>query len=111
MIDPTEPLDVQVARQAKIIDALMRRANRQHEVGGSAYGAFQSAIALQGQIWAKTRDLERTSNELELERYDRERAQKNLTDALAAMDGGFALFSDGELMACNDLFRTLLPDI
>jgi len=111
LIDPTEPLDVQVARQAKIIDALVRRSNRQHDVGQSAYSAFQSAIALQGQVWAKTRDLERTSNELELERYDRERAQKNLTDALAAMDGGFALFSDGELMACNDLFRTLLPDI
>ncbi|MFZ5963723.1 PAS-domain containing protein [Thalassococcus sp. BH17M4-6] len=111
MIDPSEPLDVQVARQAKIIDALVRRSNHQHDVGQSAYAAFQSAIALQGQVWAKTRDLERASNALELERTDRERAQKNLTDALSAMEGGFALFSDGELMVCNDLFRTLLPDI
>ncbi len=111
MIDPSDPLDVQVAKQAKIIDALIRRTGRQHDVGHSAYAAFQSAIALQGQVWAKTLDLERTSNELELVRYDRERTQKNLTDALSAMEGGFALFNDGTLQVCNDLFKTLLPDI
>ncbi|WP_372836127.1 PAS domain-containing hybrid sensor histidine kinase/response regulator [Puniceibacterium confluentis] len=111
MIDPNDPLDVQVAKQAKIIDALIRRTGRQHDVGHSAYAAFQSAIALQGQVWAKTLDLERTSNELELVRYDRERTQKNLTDALSAMEGGFALFNDGTLQVCNDLFKSLLPDI
>ena len=111
MIDPNDPLDVQVAKQAKIIDALVRRAGRQHEVGHSAYAAFQSAIALQEQVWAKTRDLERTSNELELVRFDREQTQKNLADALSVMEGGFALFTDGKLQVCNDLFKSLLPDI
>ena len=111
MIDPNDPLNVQVQKQAKIIDALVRRGNRQHEIGGSAYSAFQSAIALQGQIWAKTRDLERTTNELESVRYDRERTRKSLTDALASMEGGFALFTDGRLEVCNDLFRSLLPDL
>jgi len=111
MIDPTEPPDIQLARQAKIIDALMRRANRQHEVGSSAYGAFQSAIALQGQIWAKTRDLERTTDELRHARDDTQRMRKNLADALAAMDGGVALFTAGRLEACNDIFQALLPDI
>lgn len=111
MIDPDDPLDVQVAKQARIIEALVRRAGRQHDVGNSAYGAFQSAIALQGQIWAKTRDLERASNELELLRFDREQTQKNLSDALSVMEGGFALFTDGKLQVCNDLFKSLLPDI
>ena len=111
MIDPNDPLEVQVEKQAKIIDALVRRTGRQHDVGQSAYAAFQSAIALQGQVWAKTRDLERASNELELVRYDRERTQKNLTDALSAMEGGFALFHDGTLQVCNDLFKSLLPDL
>ncbi|MEO3416460.1 PAS-domain containing protein [Roseovarius sp. CAU 1744] len=111
MIDPNDPLDVQVAKQAKIIDALVRRAGRQHEVGHSAYAAFQSAISLQEQVWAKTRDLERASNELELVRFDREQTQKNLADALSVMEGGFALFTDGKLQVCNDLFKTLLPDI
>ncbi|MCR8548402.1 PAS-domain containing protein [Salipiger sp. P9] len=111
MIDPDEPLDIQVARQARIIDALMRRANRQHEVGSSAYGAFQSAIALQAQVWAKTRDLERTTDALRHARDDSERMRKNLADALSAMDGGVALFTAGRLEVCNDIFQMLLPDI
>ena len=53
MIDPGDPLDIQVVKQAKIIDALVRRTGRQHEVGHAAYSAFQSAIALQGQVWAR----------------------------------------------------------
>ncbi|EPX76123.1 PAS domain-containing hybrid sensor histidine kinase/response regulator [Salipiger mucosus] len=111
MIDPHEPLDRQVERQARIIDALVRRANRQHEVGTTAYGAFQSAIALQAQVWAKTRDLERTASELHSARADRERTRKNLAEALSAMEGGFALFTEGRLEAYNDLFRALLPDV
>ncbi|SFB12291.1 hypothetical protein SAMN05421688_3061 [Poseidonocella pacifica] len=111
MIDPADPLEVQVAKQTKIIDALVRRAGRQHEIGDSAYAAFQSAIALQGQIWARTRDLQRASDELEQVRFDRERTRKNLTDALSVMEGGFALFADGKLQIFNDLFISLLPDI
>lgn len=111
MIDPEDTLDVQVAKQARIIDALVRRADRQHEVGTTAYSAFQSAIAFQSQVWAKTRDLERASSELQALRFVRERTQKNLTDAISVMDGGFALFTEGRLQVCNDLFRSLLPDI
>jgi signal transduction histidine kinase len=111
MINAEEPLDVQVVRQGKIIDALMRRANRQHEVGSSAYSAFQSAIALQTQVWAKMRDLERTTSELRHARNDTERVRKNLADALSAMDGGVALFTGGRLEVCNDIFQTLMPDI
>ncbi|ANT63479.1 hybrid sensor histidine kinase/response regulator (plasmid) [Salipiger sp. CCB-MM3] len=111
MIDPEEPLETQLARQGRIIDALMRRANRQHEVGSTAYGAFQSAIALQAQVWAKTRDLERTTDELRHARDDTQRMRKNLADALSAMDGGVALFTGGRLEVCNDIFQTLLPDI
>ena len=111
MIDPNEPLESQLARQAKIIDALIRRANRQHEIGSTAYGAFQSAIALQAQVWAKTRDLELTTDALRHARHDSERMRKNLADALAALDGGVALFTGGRLEVCNDNFQRLLPDI
>ncbi|ETW12740.1 signal transduction histidine kinase [Roseivivax marinus] len=111
MIDPSEPPHVQIARQQRIIDALIRRANRQHEVGETAYSAFQSAIALQGEVWAKTRDLERAASELEEVRHERERTRRNLSDALSAMEGGFALFTAGTLEVCNDLFRSLLPDL
>ena len=111
MIDPTEPAEIQIQRQARIIEALIRRAGRQHEVSTSAYAAFQSAVALQGQVWAKTRDLERASSELETLRFDRARTQKNLADALSVLDGGFALFEDDRLHVCNELFARLLPDI
>ncbi len=118
MIDPGDSLELQITRQQKIIEALIRRANRQHDVGRSAYSLFQSAISLQGQVGERTRELERAldtlgraSNELEVARSDRERVQKNLADAVAAMEGGFALFAEGGLKVSNDLFRRLLPDI
>ncbi|MGB0661579.1 MAG: hybrid sensor histidine kinase/response regulator [Mangrovicoccus sp.] len=112
MIDPTDPPEIQIEKQGKIINALLRRMNRQHDVGvgQSAYAAFQSAVSLQEQVWAKTRDLEKASHELEYLRFDRERSQKTLADALSVMEGGFALFTDGKLEVCNDLFKTLLPD-
>ncbi|MFA3916361.1 hybrid sensor histidine kinase/response regulator [Ruegeria hyattellae] len=111
MLNPNDPLDLQVAKQAKIIDALMRRANRQKDVGPSAFRAFQSAIELQQQVMAQSRDLERATTELESARYERERTRKSLVEALSSMEEGFALFTDGQLNLCNDLFQALLPDI
>lgn len=104
MIDPGEPLPEQMRRQSKIIDALIRRASQQKDVGPSAYRAFQSAIDLQQQVAAQTLELESA-------RYERERTRKALAEALSSMEEGFALFSDGRLNMCNDLFRGLLPDI
>lgn len=118
MIDPDDPPDIQIAKQAKIIDALIQRAERSHGVGRSAYSMFQSAIALQAEVWEKTRDLEealdtlgRASSELELAHRSQERMQKTLSDAMSAVEGGFALFSEDRLQVCNDHFRSLLPDV
>lgn len=111
LIDPTEPLQVQIARQERIIAALVRRATRQNEVGRTAYSAFQSAIELQARIAAKTRDLELAATELESVRHERERTRRNLDEAMSAMGEGFALFSEGALSVCNSLFQNLLPDI
>ena len=111
MLDPNDPPEVQVEKQKKIIDALIRRSNRQRDVGPSAFRAFQSALELQQTVAAQTRDLERVATELESARYERERTRRILAEALSSMDGGFALFSDGKLELSNELFRTLLPDI
>jgi len=118
VIDPTDPPEVQIAKQARIIEALVARAERGGELGGSAYALFQSAIALQARVWEKTRDLEaaldtlgRASSELERVRGAQERMQRSLADAMGAMEGGFALFSEERLQACNDAFRRLLPDV
>lgn len=111
LIDPDEPIEVQLARQERIIAALMRRAGRQNEMNLSAYGAFQSAIELRAQVVAQSRDLEEAATELETVRGDRARTQRDLHDALSVMPEGFALFTEGHLNVCNPLFRTVLPDI
>lgn len=104
VIDPNDPPQTQVEKQTRIINALMRRAGRQKDVGPSAYRAFQSAIDLQQKVAAQ-------SIELESARDERERTRKSLAEALASMEEGLALFSDGSLNICNHLFRGLLPDV
>lgn len=118
MIDPTDPPDVRVVKQQKIIDALVRRAERSVSIDNSAYALFNSAISLQRQVWAKDKDLEhalhtlgRASDELQSAQSEREEIQNALADAVDAMESGFAIFSGGQLTICNALFRNLLPDV
>ncbi|MEM5580816.1 MULTISPECIES: ATP-binding protein [unclassified Roseibium] len=118
MIDADQPLEVQLERQARIINALVRRAARENDVGGSAYSLFQSAIALQGEVWEKTRHLEQVldtlgqaSNQLRISEFAREQTERNLVDALDAMEGGFALFTEGRLEICNTQFKNMVPEI
>ncbi len=118
MINRQEPLDVQVLKQDRIIKALMERASQRHELGRSAYSLFQSAVTLQGKVSEKTRDLEhaldtlgRASDDLETSEEARNQTQKSLTDALESMEGGFALFTAGQLQVYNDFFKHLIPDI
>lgn len=109
--DPLEPVETQIQRQRKIIDALIRRSERQNDVGPSAFNAFQSAIALQERVEAQTRDLQRAENELQSVRYERERNRRSLVEALSSMAEGFALFLDGQLHVTNEFFANLLPDL
>ncbi len=111
MIDPADSPQEQIRKQAKIIDALIRRMNHQHELGNSAFATFQSAISMQDKMQEQSRDLARTTSELANVRIERERIRKNLTSALAAMEGGFALFNRCRLEVSNELFQMLLPDI
>ncbi len=118
LVDQNQPLEIQVRKQARIIDALILRANRAHDFSGSAYTLFQSAVALQDKVWEKTKDLElaldtlgKTSVDLETAEFARDQMQRNLADVLDMMDGGIALFTAGTLQICNDTFRALIPNI
>lgn len=118
MIDPSEPLETQLERQGKIIEALMQRAARENDVGRSAYSLFQSAIALQGEVWEKTKHLEQVldtlgqaSSRLKNSEFALEQTERNLADALDAMEGGFALFTGDALEICNAQFRNMVPGI
>ncbi|MEM9577773.1 MAG: PAS-domain containing protein [Pseudomonadota bacterium] len=104
MINPNDTLEEQVTKQTKIIEALIRRAGRQNGINRSAYQVFQSAIELQQQIAAQSLELENV-------RHETEQTRISLTQALSSMEEGFALFFDGRLGVCNDLFRSLLPDV
>ena len=111
MHDPSDPPEVRVEKQAKIIDALIRRANRQGEAEDSAFRAFQAAIELRERLEARGRDLRRAETELESVRLERERTRRSLVEALSSMAEGFALFMDGRLSVCNELIGNLLPDV
>jgi len=109
--NPDDPPHIQIAKQAKMIDALVRRANRQKDLGPSAFRAFQSAIELQQRVDAQSRDLARAEDELESVRYEQARTRRALVDALSSMEEGFALYTEGTLDLCNELFAGVAPDI
>ena len=118
LIDPNQPLAIQVEKQARIIDALILRASRAHNFDGSAYTLFQSAVSLQDEVWEKSKDLElaldtlgKASVDLATAEIARDQMQRNLADVLDMMEGGFALFTADKLQICNDVFRKLIPDI
>ncbi|PWK55084.1 PAS-domain containing protein [Silicimonas algicola] len=110
LVDPAEPIELRLERQEKIIDALIRRADRHNDIGPAAFRAFQSAIELQERIEAQTRDLKRAETELASVRFDRERTRQGLVEALSSMAEGFALFMDDRLHVTNEFLSQLLPD-
>lgn len=56
--DDVDALRAEIARQHKIIQALMDRAERSTEVQGSDFSLFQAAIMLEEQVKARTADLD-----------------------------------------------------
>jgi len=111
LTNPEDTPDVQIAKQAKMIDALVRRASRQKDLGPSAFRAFQSAIELQQRVDAQSLDLARAETELESVRFEQTRTRRALVDALSSMEEGFALYTEGKLDLCNELFAGIAPDI
>ncbi len=108
-----------VRRLEKINRALMRRVEISTDVTANGFSLFQTAILLEGQVRARTDDLEHTLTDLS-EAYTRlrqardeaETAKSNLTAAIEAVSEGFALFDDQEaLVLCNQPFRGLMPDV
>jgi PAS domain-containing protein len=114
--DPTEN---QIRKLRKINEALMARVERSTDISGSAFALFQTAISLEGEVRARTQDLQGAMDELsesnaslEQAHAEAERARRNLADAFEAVQEGFALFGpDDRLVMCNERYRSLLPDI
>jgi len=115
----TGALEIRVRKLEKINRVLMNRVEKSMDFGNSAFSLFQTAIVLEGEVKARTEDLESTLSDLsdaysELQQVseEAERAKQNLTAAIEAVNEGFALFDkDERLVMCNTPFRTLMPDI
>ncbi|QDL93891.1 response regulator (plasmid) [Paroceanicella profunda] len=119
LVSPGESLERQNEKLRKITAALMRRVEQESEAGDPSYFHTQTAMALEAQIRARTRDLEETlellnqSNaRLSAAKLEAERARADLANALEAVHEGFALFdSEDNLVMRNSRFSISLPDV
>lgn len=119
LVDPAEPLDVQIARLKKISAVLMRRVETQTDRDGAAYSQFERAVVLEDQVRRRTGELEhalRLLNEsnarLSAANAEIEGARRDLASAIEAVQEGFALFGvDDVLLLFNGRFCWQMPDV
>ena len=64
VINPEDPAEIQIRKLRKINEALMARVERATDISGSAFALFQTAISLEGEVRARTRDLQGALDEL-----------------------------------------------
>ncbi len=119
LVNPADPPERQRQKLLTIVEALMRRVEQATDDSGTAYALFQRAAMLEDQVRERTRDLERALDLLNdsnarLAEATRaaETAQANLTNAIEAVQEGFALFGpDDVLILANARFCADLPDL
>lgn len=119
LINPDDSLEQQREKLLKITSVLMQRVEQATDDSGAAYAHFQRALMLEEEVRARTGDLEQTlellnrSNaQLSEATQAAERARADLSNALEAVQEGFALFNPDDVMVmCNSRFGMHLPDI
>jgi signal transduction histidine kinase len=119
LVDDGDSPERKIKKLKLIAEALMRRVEQATDDGGVAYAQFQWAVNLEDQVKARTRDLAHALDLLnlsnaKLEEANRatEAARRNLSDALEAIEEGFALFDpDDRLVMCNSRFGMHLADV
>ncbi|SEQ81634.1 hybrid sensor histidine kinase/response regulator [Thalassovita taeanensis] len=119
LIDPHDTLERQNEKLLRISAALMRRVEQGSDASGAAFTQFQRAVMLEEEVRARTRDLARALDLLNLSNAqlaeanrETESARANLTNAIETVQEGFALFNaDEQLVMCNSRFGMHMPDI
>ena len=119
LIDPTEALERQVEKLRKINDVLIRRIEGSTEISGAAYAQFQRAATLEEEVRRRTGELESALDLLNLSNAqlsqanrETEAARSNLTNAIEAIQEGFAFFDpQDQLVMCNSRFGLHMPDV
>lgn len=119
LVSDEDDAERRVAKLIKISEALMRRVEQATDDSGAAYAHFEKAVMLESQVRDRTRDLERTlqllnESNARLARANRaeQRARADLSNALEAVQEGFALFGpDDAMVMCNSRFCRQMPDV
>lgn len=112
-------LERRIAKLERINAALMDRVERSTDLQGTAFSAFETAIALEAKVRERTADLERALDELAASnaalahaRDAADAARRRLGDAIEALDEGFAIFdADDRLVLFNRTYLSLWPQI
>lgn len=108
-----DPLDAgglqrEVLRRDKIIHALMRQVEHNLSSVDTDFSLLQNTFVLEEQVRARTDELSRTLDELEMARGETDAASRRLETAVESIFEGFALFDPADrLLMCNDAFKRL----
>lgn len=119
LINPADPIERQNAKLKVIVQKLMARVEQTSLDRSAGYFHFERAIALEDQVRHRTLDLQEaldilnaTNAQLASAQRETEKARRNLSSAVNAIQEGFAIFDAHEnLILKNDQFAALLPDI
>ena len=120
--DPQEEriaeLERALAKAERINRVLMERVERATDLQGNAFSLFETAITLESKVRDRTADLERALAELAASNAElvaakaaADDAERRLSDAIASINEGFALFdAEDRLVLYNETYLGLWPD-
>ncbi len=112
LIDPDTSAQENVDKLLIIAEALMQHAEQSQDDRSAAFEEFRRAAVLEDRVRMRTRDLESTLKLLNEANSEAARARRNLSQAIEAIEEGFALFdASGTLVMSNTRFCRDLPDI
>lgn len=119
MMSSDDSIERRHEKLVRIAQSLIRQVEDPPEDNGAGYAQFQRAAVLEDEVRARTRELEHAldllnaSNARLSEAYrEKDAARQNLSNAIEAVQEGFALFDTSDvLIMCNSRFNALLPDI
>ncbi|OYR12441.1 hybrid sensor histidine kinase/response regulator [Brucella grignonensis] len=112
LLDPADSDSRNLEKMLVIADALMRHVEQNTGDRSNAFEQFRRAAMLEERVRQRTHDLEATLKLLNEANSATERARRDLSQALEAIEEGFALFDPTEvLVLCNSRFCRDLADI
>ncbi|MGO4915133.1 PAS-domain containing protein [Pseudogemmobacter sp. W21_MBD1_M6] len=119
ILNPDDSLARQNVKLQRIVDVLMQRVESGGSDGFNSYSHFQTAVALEAQVRARTKDLEdalaqlnQSKGRLADAKQEAETAREDLSGALEAVKEGFALFdAEQRLIMTNSRFARMFPDV